>query len=145
MTTNLIISCRVGTTDASAPLGLEVWVDAQQFVNIDHVQGPQDLVIELPDDEANHELRFVMKNKTVEHTLVDDNNNIIKDASLSITDVAFDEIKLGHMLTELAVYTHNYNDTAGRVFDKFYGTLGCNGTVSLKFTTPLYIWLLEHL
>ena len=145
MTTNLTISCQLNTTDASVTLGMEIWVDDRQFINIDHVQGPQALVIELPDDEADHKLRFVMKNKTVEHTLIDKNNNIVKDASLSITDMAFDEIKLGHMFTELAVYTHDFNGSQSEIQDKFYGTLGCNGTVSLEFTTPIYLWLLESM
>ena len=145
MTTGLTISCQLGTTDPLVPLGMEVWIDDQQFINIDHVQGSQDLVIELPDDEAEHELRFVMKNKKVEHTLVDENNNIVKDAGLSITDMAFDEIKLGHMLTDLAVYTHDFNGSQPEIQDTFYSEMGCNGTVSLKFTTPIYLWLLESM
>ena len=145
MTTSLTISSQVGTTDPLVPLGMEVWIDDQQFINIDHVQGSQDLVIELPDDEAEHELRFVMKNKKVEHTLVDENNNIVKDAGLSITDMAFDEIKLGYMLTDLAVYTHDFNGSQPEIQDTFYSEMGCNGTVSLKFTTPIYLWLLESM
>jgi len=87
----------------------------------------------------------VLKNKTAEHTQVDDHGNIITDARLLITDLAFDEIKLGHMLVEQAVYTHNFNGTGATIQDKFYGELGCNGTVSLKFSTPMYLWLLEHM
>ena len=27
----------------------------------------------------------------------------------------------------------------------FFGNMGCNGYVSLKFATPIYLWLLEHM
>ena len=69
----------------------------------------------------------------------------MSDATLTIKDLAFDEIKLNYMLTELAVYTHDFNGTQDTTQDKFYGEMGCNGTVSLKFATPIYLWLLEHM
>jgi hypothetical protein len=69
----------------------------------------------------------------------------VSDAVLTIKDLAFDEIKLGHMLTELATYTHNFNGTKEPVQEKFYGAMGCNGTVSLKFAAPVYLWLLENM
>jgi len=99
----------------------------------------------MPDDEAEHDLRFVLKNKTAEHTQIDEAGNIVNDARLKITDMAFDEIQLGHMITEQAVYDHDFNGTGVMSQHKFYGEMGCNGTVSLKFTTPVYLWLLEHM
>ena len=101
--------------------------------------------LEILDDEAEHEFKFVMKNKTPEHTVVDDNGNIIKDAMLSIANVAFDGIELGHVFTEQSVYHHNFNGSRNAIKDKFYGDMGCNGHVSLPFTTPIYLWLLENM
>jgi hypothetical protein len=49
------------------------------------------------------------------------------------------------MVTEQAMYTHNFNSTGPSTQDKFYGELGCNGTVTVKFNTPIYLWLLEHM
>ena len=43
------------------------------------------------------------------------------------------------------IYRHDYNGTTDPFDDEFYGEMGCNGTVSLKFTTPIYLWLLENL
>ena len=99
------------------------------------------------DDEDNteHELRLVLKNKTTAHTQVDEHGNIVSDVRLQITDMAFDEIQLRNILAEQAVYTHDFNGTGKETEDKFYGELGCNGTVSLKFATPMYLWLLEHM
>jgi hypothetical protein len=43
------------------------------------------------------------------------------------------------------VYEHDYNGTGTLTQEKFYGQMGCNGTVSLAFCTPIYMWLLEHM
>jgi hypothetical protein len=145
MTNNIVISCRIDTTDASAALGLEVWVDDQKHFDTDHVQAAEKISIELAEDESAHELRLVMKNKMSDHTQVDKHGNIIADATLIISDLAFDEIQLGHIVTEQAVYTHDFNGTGPSTQDKFYSEMGCNGTVSLKFSTPIYLWLLEHM
>ena len=144
MSDTVIISCSLDTTDSVAKLGFEAWIDDKKFHDTDHVAGRQQIFIEIPDD-SQHELRLVLKNKTAEHTQIDEAGNIVTDARLRITDIAFDEIKLGHMFVEQAVYTHDFNGTGTPIKDKFYGELGCNGTVSLKFTAPVYLWLLEHM
>ena len=143
--TSTTISCIVDTTNSAAALGFEAWINNQKFFDSDHVQAQQQIVVEIADDDGEHELRFVLKNKTSEHTQVDGAGNIVSDARLIVTDLEFEEIALGHILTEQAVYTHNFNGTQKEIQDKFYGEMGCNGIVSLKFTTPIYLWLLEHM
>jgi hypothetical protein len=145
MSNNVTITCTIDTTDPAATLGFEVWIDDHKFADSDHVQAQQPVVVEITDDDGEHELRFVLKNKTVDHTQVDADGNIVSDATLLVTDLAFDEIQLGHMVTEQAVYTHDFNGTQQEIQDKFYGEMGCNGTVSLKFTAPVYLWLLENM
>jgi hypothetical protein len=145
MTNTVSISCILDTTDPDAALGFEAWIDDQQFFDTDHVKTQQPIVVEIADDDAKHELRFVLKNKISDHTQIDGTGNIVADATLIIKDLAFDEIKLGHMITEQVMYTHNFNGTQKEIQDKFYGEMGCNGTVSLKFSTPVYLWLLEHM
>ena len=146
MTPKITITFNLATTDATAELGFEAWINERKFWDVDHVKETQPVSVELDDeDDVAHELRLVLKNKTAEHTRIDEHGNIVADARLLISDVAFDEIKLGHMLVEQAVYTHDFNGTGKATEDKFYGELGCNGTVSLKFATPMYLWLLEHM
>ena len=140
------ITFNLATTDATAELGFEAWIDERKCLDVDHVKEDQKITVELEDqDGAEHELRLVLKNKTSAHTQVDEHGNIVADARLLITDIAFDEIRLGHMFVEQAVYTHDFNGTGKATVDTFYGELGCNGTVSLKFSTPMYLWLLEHM
>jgi hypothetical protein len=140
------ISFVLGTTNTAVPLGFEAWVDNLKFFDTDHVQSDQPIQIEIADDDADHELRFVMKNKLLDHTQVDSDGNIISDARLVITNLAFDDIDLEQLFTEHAVYAHDQNaQLPTPVQDKFYSEMGCNGTVSLKFATPVYLWLLEHM
>ena len=145
MTNTVSITFELNTTNELAELGFEAWVDDTQFINIAHVQGPQQITIDMPDTDGDHELRLVLKGKKETHTKIDEQGTIVSDAQLTINNVAFDEIKLGHMFTTLATYTHDFNGTKEQVTDKFYSEIGCNGTVSLKFATPIYLWLLEHM
>ena len=145
MTDTITISCDLDTTDPMVNLGFEAWIDDKKFHDTDHVAHRQQIFIEIPDDDAEHELRLIMKNKTTEHTRIDEAGNVVADARLKITDIAFDEIQLGHMVTEQATYKHDFNGTGQPKQDKFYSEMGCNGTVSLKFRTPIYLWLLEHM
>jgi hypothetical protein len=139
------ISCVINTTDRESALGMEIWLDDQQIFNQDWVTETQTISYEFSDLDAEHEFRFVMKNKTADHTTVDDSGAIVKDACLTISDLAFDEILLGHVVTEKAEYTHDFNGTGSLAQHKFFGEIGCNGVVSLKFTTPVYLWLLENM
>lgn len=138
-------SCIIDTTDSACPLGIEIWLDGLQIFNDSHVTNSIIFDHVLSDKDSEHTLQFVMKGKTLEHTVVDSAGNIMHDARLLINDLKFDHIALGHTLTELADYTHDYNGTGPTTHSKFYGEIGCNGTIELKFTTPLYLWLLEHL
>jgi hypothetical protein len=146
MSNLVVISFVLDTTDAAVPLGFEAWINNKKFYDTEHVQANQKIQIEIADDDAEHELRLVLKNKILDHTKVDQAGNIISDARLVITDLSFDEIALGQIVTDRAVYIHDQNaQLTTPVQDKFYSEIGCNGTVSLKFATPVYLWLLEHM
>jgi len=145
MTSTSLVSCSIGTTDATAKLGIEVWLNDQQILNQDHVVELIEFKYKVSDEDAEHELRFVMKHKTIEHTKINEQGTIVTDACLTVSNLAFDEIELKQIFIDRAVYTHNFNGTQAEIQTKFYGEMGCNGTVSLKFTTPIYLWLLDNM
>jgi len=146
MANTFSITAEVNTNSADAPLGLEVWVDNKLLQCINNVVELAVVSVEVEDaDDVEHELKFVLKNKTQEHTTVDESGNILKDSVVEIKNIKFDGIELGHMFYEQAVYNHNFNGNGPETTDKFYGTMGCNGSVVLKFTTPMYLWLLENM
>ncbi len=144
MTTVNINGC-IGTTDASAELGAEVWVDQTLVVDVPHVTGDIDFSQVIDDDGLGHCLKIVLKNKLQSHTKIDEQGNIIQDARLIVKNISFDEIQLEQVFVDQAVYTHNFNGTQAEVQEKFYGEMGCNGTVTLQFDAPVYIWLLENM
>jgi hypothetical protein len=139
------ITFDLDSSDYTAPLGFDVLLNNNVVFTTEHVAEPTTVTIDISDDECEYELKFVLKNKTQDHTQVDEQGNILSDTMLSVSNIAFDNIKLGHMFFEQTVYHHDFNGSRDPVEDKFYGTMGCNGYVSLKFSTPIYLWLLEHM
>jgi hypothetical protein len=143
--TTVKISCSINTTDPLSNLGVEILIDNQKLCDIEHISEPVEFNYDLPDDDGDHKLTFVLKNKTDSDTIIDDTGNIVKDARIIISNLSFDEIALNQIFIDQAVYTHNFNGNGETVHDKFYGEIGCNGTVSLDFSTPVYLWLLENM
>jgi len=139
------ISFTVRNSDPTIPLGLEVWVGDQQLYNSDHVFDLETVTVTITDDEAEHELRLVLKHKQLDHTKIDDQGNILKDAYLIFDNFLFDEVDCDILVHELSRYHHDFNGTSDPVTEAFYGAMGCNGAVKLQFTTPLYLWLLENM
>lgn len=93
------------------------------------------------DESDDHTVEFVLQGKNNSHTLID-NNSVITSTEISIHNIVVDDIKIND--PTLLSYTHNNNGSTTEVTEKFYGVIGCNGVVKFKFTTPLYIWLLEN-
>ena len=145
MTNTTTISGFIDSSDKKIPLGTEVWIDNTCVVNVEHVDKIVHFSHVLEEDNAEHELRIMMKHKTPDHTELDDAGTITRDAMLSISDVKFDEIELGQVFLNKTVYTHDFNGSQPSVDDQFFGEMGCNGTVSLKFSAPTYLWLLENM
>ena len=145
MTTTVLIACDVSSTDYSVPLGLEIWLDGEQIQDINPVDRLEHIEFTVKDADGEHELSFKLKNKLPEHTKINDDREIIRDATIKIDNVEFDDIPLGQVLTRLAEYQHDHNGTGPMSTNKFYGEIGCNGQVTLKFSTPIYLWMLDHM
>jgi hypothetical protein len=104
----------------------------------------QEISVEFDDaDDESHVLEFVLSGKTSDHTQITEQGEIESDVTVQIRDIAFDDIAIDQIFSELAEYHHDFNGTQAALVDRFFGTMGCNGTVRLEFTTPIYLWLLE--
>ena len=142
----LCIELDISSTDAAAKLGIQVWVDDLCIHQHSHVTESYRVQHKINDDEEkSHRLKIVMTGKTSDYTQLDADGNIIKDAMLSIRNMAFDGINIDKMVYKLATYQHDFNGTQPQCSDEFFGDMGCNGSVELEFTTPSYLWLLEHM
>jgi hypothetical protein len=145
MTDLVQLACTISSTNPTSAVGLEIWIDDTQIYNTEHVAETINFTHDFEDSDEEHQLRFVMKNKTQDHTMVDEEGNILSDCRICIDDLSFDEIKLGQIFIDQAVYDHDFNGSAEPIKDQFFGEMGCNGTVTLAFTTPIYLWLLDNM
>ena len=139
------ISFDLTSSDYDCGLGFEVFYNNKQILNIDHCRSSTMLAFTLDAEEGDQELKFIMKNKTMEHTTVDENNKIVNDACLNISNFTIDSAELGHTFLEQCKYHHDFNGSQDPVVDKFYGDMGCNGTLIFSFQSPIYLWLVMNM
>ena len=139
------ISFEISPSDLACPLGVEVWVDQQQIFDTEHLADTVNVSHDIDENDAEHLLRVVLKHKKTEHTTVDADGNITQDAVINVGSFEFEEIDINQIVQDQAIYTHDFNGSSNTTQSKFFGSMGCNGTVSLKFTTPIYLWLLENM
>jgi hypothetical protein len=145
MTDTVTISGTISPSTPAAEIGAEVWVNNTCVINCEHVDSAILFEHALNDSDGEHELRIVMKHKQAAHTQLDEQGNIVQDAVLTVSDLEFDSIDIMQITTERAEYCHDFNGSQPTGVHRFYGDMGCNGTVSMKFTTPVYLWLLENM
>lgn len=141
----LSFACKITPDNVEVPLGIEIWIGSKCILNVDHVKDVINFSYEFDDTEGQHTLQWILKNKLPSHTVLDQSGNIVSDAVLSIDHIMFDDIDCTKIVSNLATYSHNHNGSNENTTFKFYGDIGCNGIVELKFTTPVYLWLLENM
>jgi predicted AlkP superfamily phosphohydrolase/phosphomutase len=106
--------------------------DVTEFIEFDQEieEGTSTLSIRL----ENKENSDVVQNE--------DKTTIVKDLLLNIVSVEIDEIDLGHLIHSKSTFTGDEGDRP--VLTKCVN-LGWNGTWTLTFDSPFYIWLLENI
>lgn len=139
------ISFDIDTSDSECPLGVEILLDNIVLLKIDHVQEKIKFSHAINDDDGEHKLSVIICGKTHEHTKIDELGNIVKDATLQLSNVVIDDIDVNQLFLDKCVYTHDFNGTQSEIADTFHGVAGCNGTISFEFSTPIYLWLLENM
>ena len=143
---SLPIEFDISTTDAAAKLGVEVWLNDVCVYQTDHVTETYHFRHDVDDAvEMDQRLKIIMTGKTSDHTQLDHDGNIVKDAMLGIHTITMDDINIDYLFYKITTYQHDFNGTGSKLTDKFFGCIGCNGVVTFEFATPSYIWLLEHM
>lgn len=109
-------------------------------------EGVTQYTIEYEDTDEHTEqcVRVVMRGKTEEHTIVDDQDNIVYNVHAIVQKIILDDIDV----TDLYVngnpcYYHigsNNNQNGPILTDDFYGFMGLNGEVRIEFYTPMWHW-----
>ena len=144
--TNIPIACEISSSDTSVALCITVLLDGEPVFTSASIQQPQIVEFSVPDDnEVEHVIQWQLSGKTSDHTCIDEQGNIVSDALIHIRNITIDNLNIDQIMFENAVYNHDFNGNGEAIDDQFFGTIGCNGTVTLKFMSPFYIWLLEHM
>lgn len=125
------------------PLHIEAKFDGKTIWQ-DQIKDSSTVSHEFFEDNRQHTLSIIMSGKTHEHTKLNPTNEIIQDSCVKISEFKLNDIELDYAFYENCVYTHDLNGTGSIMQEKFFGTLGCNGTVTFSFSSPVYLWLLEN-
>ena len=133
------------STDPNAGLGVRVRLNNSVLYENSHLTSAHHFSHDVSDEDAEHELEIEMFGKLPEHTKISDTGEIISDVLLEINNIAMDGLEINKVAQDLIEYHHDFNGGQTAVVDKFYGSMGCNGCLRLKFTTPIYLWLLENM
>ena len=124
-----------------------VWFDDHVVIQSEIASSAEQIVsFERRVDEGTHTLKIRLENKTATDTLLE-NGEVVKDMLLNIDDITIDDISLGNLLWSAEYILDEKQMYQGKEIDHLDGcvNLGWNGTYTLKFTSPFYIWLLEKL
>ena len=124
-----------------------IWLDDHQVVQSEIPDtGCHPFAFERTIDEGEHTLKIRLENKTDADTNIR-NGEVIDDMLLNIDDITIDDISLGNLLWSAEYIPDKKQTYKGQEIDHLDGcvNLGWNGTYTLKFTSPFYIWLLEKL
>ena len=135
----------ISTTNAECKLGVRVTLDSNIIYNNPHVTEIIHITHNLDNQDAEHVLEIELYGKLPEHTKMSDTGEIVQDALITVENITVDDIDISQISSDLIEYHHDFNGTQSAITDKFYSAMGCNGIARLKFTTPVYLWLLENL
>lgn len=105
------------------------------------VDKPTPIRVEVEDAETQYELRIELLGKDLSHTRINEAGEIIQDNVITVSDLRVDGLDL--VLYKVMTYTNDTNGTTETISQPFYGIMGCNGVVSMKFSTPIFLWMLE--
>ena len=139
----IVVSFNLINSDYTCGLGFEILHNNKKILDIDHVQSVTPVTLTLDTVYGDHELKFVLKNKTSDHTTIDDAGQIVNDAYLTISNFSFNDVELNNIFLEKCQYHHDFNGSKDPVVLPFYNDLGCNGEVVFCFESPVYYWMLE--
>jgi hypothetical protein len=125
---------------------IEIYLDGLKISESTAQQQIKQVLCNIDESPAQHVLKLVMSGKNRTHTLIDSAGQIVSDIYFKINHIKFNDIDMQEVFClGKECYTHSFNSNQPEFLDEFYGTIGCNGTVNIEFSTPIYLWLADYL
>jgi hypothetical protein len=137
----LALSANVACPD----IFVEVYLNGTKLFESAAQKQVQTITYNIDESPADHALQLVMRGKNFSHTQFNDAEEIVKDIYFQVDRLEFENIDMREIFClGKSCYAHNFNSTDPVFLDEFYGIIGCNGTVSIEFSTPIYLWFNNH-
>lgn len=128
----LVPNTEIQTKSATVDTDGKITAEDVMFLEFDHTV-----------DSGTVKLQIRLENKNNSDTVENqDKTAIVKDLLLNIRSIEIDEIDLGNLIYSKSKFTGD--DASRPVLDNCVD-LGWNGTWTLTFESPFYIWLLENI
>jgi len=118
-------------------IAVEIWLDAIKIFDQYLIAQERQIKHEYDDTSGKHELQIVLKDKT----LTVDHEDVELHPMVEVSNICLDGVKIDNLMYQLATYNHSKDL---RQNHKFFGRMGCEGTVSLQWLSPYYQWILEQ-
>lgn len=137
-------SLSVTVTPTGAPLSLTCFLDGKYQWHGRPLTAHQ-LTFQFDDQpEQSHVLELRLEDKQQCHTKIDQQGHIIADSLIHIDRVRIDGFSIDQFFYSHCHYSHASNGSGPRKQYAFWGTMGCNGTVTFRWQSPFYLWYLEQ-
>jgi len=140
------LECDLLVNDTHHPLDFKILMDDEEILKIRTTKPTYRISHKFLSTPSEHSIKFILSGKTDEHTTLD-GDTFIKSAQVEVTNITFDGINISEILLSnesLTTYTHNSNGYSEEIVENFNTScMGFNGVMELKFTTPLFVWLLD--
>jgi hypothetical protein len=149
---NIAITCTLAINLPEKPLLFKITVDDEDIYDISTTETTYDVAFDVfdvfDDNKAEHSIKFILSGKTDNHTEMDANDNVTNSAQIEIKHISISDIDITDLLMDdntLITYTHDGNGYGKKVTVPFDSVMGYNGVAELKISSPVYLWLLEHM
>ncbi len=142
MTTEEVeLEINLSSTWWNNPPRCKVWIDNNVLFQTSEIREPIKIAWKGNLSEGEHEIRIALVDKNgITDTILGDDGKIAKDQLLNIDSILVDDIDLGQLVYKSGIFIANNGVSYPEMIN-----LGINGTWSIKFQVPVYIWLLENL
>ena len=145
----VVFSCDVNILNPleDKPINLKVTLNGDTKYKNDIFDSTHIELLVNDQDDTEQTIEFIITQKSDVHTELDYNGNIIKSTELIINNLNFDSVSIDNIIAVNPLpYFHDSNGALSEpTVNNFYNVAGCNGKITFKFTTPIYLWLLENM
>jgi hypothetical protein len=146
---NIAITCTLAINLPEKPLLFKITVDDEDIYDISTTETTYDIAFDVLDAGTNgYSIKFILSDKTDNHTEMDANGNVTNSAQVEIKHISIGGVDITNLLMNdntLITYTHDSNGYGKKETVSFDGVMGYNGVAELKISSPFYLWFLEHM